>query len=53
MYGFKKDGVGNLKVTQASHREFRFLPACPGVYSLFASHGDCQNKPKAKLHGTS
>lgn len=26
MYGFKKDGVGNLKVTQASPREFRFLP---------------------------
>ena len=25
MYGFKKDGVG-LKVTQASPREFRFLP---------------------------
>lgn len=26
MYGFKKDRVGNLKVTQASPREFRFLP---------------------------
>lgn len=26
MYEFKKDGVGNLKVTQASPREFRFLP---------------------------
>lgn len=26
MYEFKKDGVGNLKVTQTSPREFRFLP---------------------------
>lgn len=26
MYGFKKDRFGNLKVTQASPRKFKFLP---------------------------